>query len=265
MDSGCRLNYLFSGSGASQRALRGRVKVAVIYSVLVASMIRSHPMKKIVPDKTEKIVNRLWGLLVWLWISFLLSAPAQGQQGLKQYWDKDYGYEFDYPAGWALQEFPDGQANRDMRALLQGPNASSFLVVVEKLPKPFSRKEFQANPDQTGAVEKLMQQTVTDVYKPVSHNLKAGEMKVGSLTDLTTEMGIKYYISTLHSMKSGRPIIVAGIHAIPFSKNYRIDFIMTAFWDKAAEKQNETLKAVFNSFRLIGEKKTIGGLETPRK
>ena len=220
-------------------------------------------MKKMVSGKlTEKGLLRL---LLWLWLWVFLSAPAQAQQGLKQYWDKDYGYEFDYPAAWALQEFPEGQANRDMRVLLQGPNASSFIVVVEKLPKPFKREEFEANPDKTGAVQNLMQQTVTDVYKPVSRNLQAGEMKVGSLTDLTTDIGIKYYISTLHSMKNGRPIIVAGIHANPFYKNYRIDFLMTAFWDKAAEKQNETLKAVFNSFRLVGEKKTIGGLETPQK
>jgi hypothetical protein len=66
-------------------------------------------------------------------------------------------------------------------------------------------------------------------------------------------------------MKNGRPIIVAGIHAIPFAKNYRIDFIMTAFWDRAAEKPNETLKAVFNSFHLIGEKKTTGNFENPQK
>jgi hypothetical protein len=220
-------------------------------------------MKKIVPDNvTEK---SLLGLLVWLWVSFFISGPAQAQTGLKQYWDKDYGYEFHYPAGWALQEFPEGEANRDMRVLLQGPNGSSFMVVVEKLPKPFKREEFQAKPDKRGAVEKLMQQTVADVYTPVTRNLKAGDMKVGALTDLSTEMGIKYYISTLHSMKSGRPIIVAGIHAVPFSRNYRIDFIMTAFWDKAAEKQNEMLRAVFNSFHLIGEKKTTGSFETRQK
>ena len=220
-------------------------------------------MKKAVSNHlTEK---GLLGLLIWLWFSFFASGAAHAQQGVKQYWDKDYGYEFGYPAGWALQEFPEGEANRDMRVLLQGPNGSSFMVVVEKLPKPFSREEFEANPDKRGTVEKLMQQTVADVYATVSRNLKAGAMKVGARTDLSTELGIKYYISTLHSMKRGRPIIVAGIHEIPFSKNYRIDFIMTAFWDKAAEKQNEMLKAVFNSFHLIGEKQTIGSFETPQR
>jgi hypothetical protein len=220
-------------------------------------------MKKTAQDRLTE--TSLLGLLACLWASLFVPGPAQAQQGVKQYWDKDYDYEFDYPAGWALQEFPEGAANRDMRVLLQGPSGSSFMVVVEKLPNPFKREDFDANPDKRGTVEKLMQQTVTDVYAPVSQNLKATGMKVGALTDLSTDFGIKFYISTLHAMKAGRPIIVAGIHEIPFSKNYRIDFIMTAFWDKAAEKQNEMLKAVFNSFHLIGEKTTTGGFETPPK
>jgi hypothetical protein len=213
-------------------------------------------MAKTISHKTSD--KSLLQLVIWLWACFFIAAPARSQPGVAQYWDKDYGYEFDYPAGWPLQKFPEGEANRDMRLLLQGPNGSSFMVVVEKLPKPISRAEFEANPDRHGTVEKLIQQTVADVYTLVSSNLKAVDMKIGTVTDLTTDIGIKYYISTLHSMKSGRPIIVAGIHSLPFSKNYRIDFIMTAFWDKSAEKQNETLKTVFNSFRLIGEKRTGG-------
>ena len=209
--------------------------------------------------------KRVLGLLVWLWVWFFIPAPAPAQQGLKQYWDKDYGYEFTYPEGWALQEFPEGAANRDMRVLLQGLNGSSFMVVVEKLPKPYKREEFEASPEKRETVKKLMEQTVADVYALVSSNLKANSMKVGALTDLSTDFGIKYYISTLHAMKTGRPIIVAGIHEIPFSRSYRIDFIMTAFWDKKAEKQNETLKEVFNSFHLIGENATTGSFETPHK
>ena len=212
-------------------------------------------------DATGKSLLRL---VAWLWVGFFAAAQAPAQSGVKQYWDKDYGYQFDYPAGWAVQEFPEGETNRDMRVLLQGPNGSSFMVVVEKLDKPITRQEFEGNPDKHEFVEKLMQQTVADVYTPVSRNLKAVNMKVGALTDLTTDLAIKYYVSTLHNMKSGRPIIVAGIHAIPFSKNYRIDFIMTAFWEKSAEKQNDTLKTVFNSFRLIGEK-TPGSSVAPQQ
>jgi len=207
--------------------------------------------------------TRLLQLFACLGLGFFAVAQAHAQSGVKQYWDKDYGYQFEYPAAWPMQEFPEGETNRDMRVLLQGPNGSSFMVVVEKLDKPITRQEFEANPDKHGFVEKLMQQTVSDVYTPVSRNLKALNMKVGALTDLTTDLAIKYYISTLHSVKRGRPIIVAGIHAIPFSKNHRIDFIMTAFWEKSADKQNDTLKTVFNSFRLIGEK-TAGSEVAPQ-
>jgi hypothetical protein len=202
-------------------------------------------------------------LVAWLWISFSIAAIAPAQEPLKEYWDKEYGYEFSYPAGWTLEEFPEGQANRDMRVLLQGPSGSSFMVVVEKLPKSFTREEFDATPDKHGMVEKLIQQSLADVYTTVSHNLKATEMKVGTVTDLSTEYGIKYYISTLNMMKTGRPIIVAGIHEIPFSQNHRIDFIMTTFWNKAAEKQNDALKTVFNSFHILGDNGTTGASENP--
>ena len=226
-------------------------------------MVPSDLMEKIFADTLTK--KGALALVVWLWVAFFIAGTAQAQGRVKEYWDKEYGYEFSYPAGWALQEFPEGQANRDMRVLLQGPNGSSFMVVGEKLPKPLTREEFNANPDKHGTVEKLIQQSIADVYATVSHNLKAAEMKVGTVTDLSSETGIKYYISTLHMMKSGRPIIVAGIHVIPFSKIYRIDFIMTTFWDKAAAKHNDVLKTVFNSFNMVGENGTTGGFETPDK
>jgi hypothetical protein len=226
-------------------------------------MIPSDLMKKMFADTLTK--QRALALVVWLWVSFFNAGIVQAQGRMKEFWDKEYGYEFSYPVGWALQEFPEGQINRDMRVLLQGPNGSSFMVVGEKLPKPLTREEFDANPDKHGTVEKLIQQSIADVYATVSGNLNATEMKVGKVADLSTEKGIKYYISTLHMMKSGRPIIVAGIHVIPFAKNFRIDFVMTTFWDKAAEKHNDTLKAIFNSFHMVGETGTTGSFETPDK
>ena len=78
-------------------------------------------------------------------------------------------------------------------------------------------------------------------------------MKVGERHDLSNEFGIKFYIATLNEMKNGKPIIVAGIHAFPFNKDYSVNFTMTAFYDPAATQENERLAEVFNSFRLIGE------------
>lgn len=211
------------------------------------------------------VKKRTFGFILWVAVVFFIAGVAHAQEHIKDYWDKEYGYEFSYPARWALQKFPEGDADRDMRVLLQGPNGSTFMVVVEKLPKPFTREEFDASPDKHEVVEKLIQKTISDVYTTVSHNLQATKMKVGTVADLSSETGIKYYISTLHIMKSGRPIIMAGIHDIPFSQGYRIDFIMTTFWDKAATKQNETLKTVFNSFHVIGENDTTSGSNAPDK
>jgi len=57
-------------------------------------------------------------------------------------------------------------------------------------------------------------------------------------------------------MKNGKPIIVAGIHAFPFNKDYSVNFTMTTFYDPAATQENQRLTEVFNSFRLIGEPQT---------
>ena len=54
-------------------------------------------------------------------------------------------------------------------------------------------------------------------------------------------------------MKQGKPVIVAGIHAFPFGKRYSVNFMMTAFLDPGAKKENALLTAVFNSFHLLGE------------
>jgi hypothetical protein len=81
-------------------------------------------------------------------------------------------------------------------------------------------------------------------------------MKVGERRDLSNEFGIKFYIATLNEMKNGKPIIVAGIHAFPFNKDYSVNFTMTTFYDPAATQENQRLTDVFNSFRLIGEPQT---------
>ena len=54
-------------------------------------------------------------------------------------------------------------------------------------------------------------------------------------------------------MKNGKPIIVAGIHAFPFNKDYSVNFTMMTFYDPAATQEHQRLTEVFNSFRLIGE------------
>lgn len=183
-------------------------------------------------------------------------APASGQEELKEFLDEDYGYGFKYPAGWKLRKLPEGAAHQEMRVMLQGPNGSSFIVVVENLGQKTLKEAFENSAERNKRIEALTSQTLEQIYKTVSRNMKATNMKIGERRDLPNERAIQFYISTLHAMPAGKPIIVAGIHTYPFAKDYALNFVMTAFWDESQTAENELLLVVFNSFHLLGESKS---------
>ncbi len=197
--------------------------------------------------------NKIWRLLLLL--IFLSSgiAPA-AQPQYREYKDPEFGYLFQFPSKWEIQELPEGTQGKDIRVVIQSPDRSSFMVVVEKLHGTMTREQFEAEADRDKQVQKLIEETVEQIYRRISKDIRAVEMKVGDRMNLSNEVGIKFYISTLHTMEKGKPIVVAGIHVMPFGKSHMINFIMTALWDREAESDVETLKFVFNSFRLLGER-----------
>lgn len=182
------------------------------------------------------------------------ATVALAQPKIEEFYDKEYGYSFQYPTGWLLQSLPEGEASRDIRATLQGPNGSSFMAIVEKNGAKNAGKDDAAAEERKARVEALMSQTIEQVYKTVAANIKAVAMTVGERRDISNGVAIKFYISTLHQMPNGKPIIVAGIHSYPFGKDYAVSFIMTAFSEGTKAKEKETLVEVFNSFRLLGER-----------
>jgi hypothetical protein len=195
-----------------------------------------------------------------VWISALVVFACAGTDGgiraqnrTQEFLDKEYGYSFRYPAEWNLKQLPEGAANKEVRVRLLGPVGSSFTVIVERRGKIQSKGELDAESNRAKRVQELMQQVMAEVYESISTNIKAEQMTVGEQRDLSDESGIKFYISTLHTRPAGKPIIVAGIHSYPFSKDYSINFVMTAFWDSGATQENESLTRVFNSFHLLGE------------
>jgi hypothetical protein len=198
----------------------------------------------------KRLLALTWSLL--LVIIFANSAPSAAEIEVREFYDKEYGYEFQYPANWKIRPLPEGQANNAVRVMLQGPNAGSFTVVIDKTKRP-KKSEFVDPIERTRRVDEMMQQTVEQIYRSISAGIKALRMKVGERRDLSNEFGVKFYIATLHTMKEGKPIIVAGIHSFPFDKDYSINFTMTTFWDPAAAHENEAMTGVFNSFRLRGE------------
>jgi len=186
--------------------------------------------------------------------SLLLAATvALAQPRLEEFYDKDFGYSFQYPAGWRLQNLPEGEANRDIRAMLQGPSGSSFMAIMEKNGAKNCWKDDAAEERKT-LVQALMSRTIEQVYNTVAANIKAVTMTVGERRDISNGVAIKFYISTRHQMPDGKPIIVAGIHSYPCGKDYAVSFIMTAFSEATTGKEQETLIGVFNSFRLLGER-----------
>jgi hypothetical protein len=188
------------------------------------------------------------GLFLMVVVSIL---EAQEQPKIAEYRDPQYPYSFQYPAHWKLKKLPEGAANDDVRVSLQTPGGDSFMVIVEKRGQNPTKAEFQSDPNRSVRIDKLMDETTQEIYRTVARNLGAVETKFGEKTDLSNDDAIKFYVSSLNEMKVGEPVIVAGIHSYPFSKPYSISFMMTAFFNPGAEKENALMRAVFNSFQLI--------------
>jgi hypothetical protein len=184
---------------------------------------------------------------------------AEEQPKLAEYRDPEYAYRFQYPAHWQLRKLPEGAANDDVRVSLRTPGGDSFMVIVEKRGQNPTKTEFHSDPQRKVRVDQLIEETTQQIYRTVARNLGAVETKIGEKTDLSNDAAIKFYVSTLHRMKVGEPVIVAGIHSYPFSKPYSISFMMTAFFDPSAEKDNATMTAVFNSFHLLKAAESSGG------
>ena len=207
------------------------------------------------------MINRSAVLFFGLFLTaqFASFLGAQEQPTVAEYRDPEYAYSFQYPAHWKLKKLPEGAANDDIRVSLQTPSGDSFMVIVEKRGQNPTKAEFQSDPKRSARVDKLIDETTQEIYRTVARNLGAVETKFGEKTDLSNDAAIKFYVSSLNKMKAGEPIIVAGIHSYPFSKPYSISFVMTAFFNPGAEKENALLRAVFNSFQLVEPSESSNG------
>ncbi len=210
---------------------------------------------------TAKIAKKSCKLWVTALVLFALAtnSSAQESEKLKEFKDDAYSYRFRYPAQWKLDELPDGADSPAMRVRLRGPAGSSFVVIVEKTGQPLSKLEFQADPKAEKRVETMMRHTLEQTYHTISKNLGALSMKTGERLNLTDDHGVKFYLATLNQMKTGKPVVLAGTHVYPFSKDYSVNFIMTAF-HRGNDAETQLLTAVFNSFRMLD-----GAAEQPPK
>ena len=202
---------------------------------------------------TERIVRTNLKILAraLLFVALVVGYGSAQERGtLSEFRDEEFGYRFLYPAEWKLDSLPEGEANPGMRVRLRGVAGSSFVVIIEQTGQLLSKLEFQADRNAEKRVEAMMRQTLDQTYRAISKSLGALTMKTGEKRNLSDDYAIKYYLATLNQMKTGSPVVVAGTHAHPFSKDYSVNFIMTAF-HRGNAAENQLLTTVFNSFRLL--------------
>jgi hypothetical protein len=226
--------------------------------VLVSSSLKQTTGAEVLIKQCARLIA-----VVFLVTQSVGVGVAEEQPKIAEYRDLEYAYRFQYPAHWQLRKLPEGAANEEIRVSLQTPSGDSFMVIVEKRGQNPTKTEFHSDPERKVRVDKLIEETTQQIYRTVARNLGAVETKIGETTDLSNDAAIKFYVSTLHQMKAGEPVIVAGIHSYPFSKPYSISFMMTAFFDPKAEKDNAVMTAVFNSFHLIEGESSAGSGPTP--
>ena len=174
---------------------------------------------------------------------------------LVEYTDTEYSYGFQYPSDWKLQKpSSQGQAG-EVRVLVQSPRWGTYmLTTVGRIGnKPLSKEKVEANPNRDAAVNAMIESTVEEIYKKTSQQIGASSMTVHEKRAVPSAEGLAFYIATEHVVNTANKTLsmgVAGLHVIPFGKDYLINFVMIAPLDPNATAENELLKRIFNSFRL---------------
>ena len=192
----------------------------------------------------------------FLFILFLMVGVSAGvvDARIMEYTDNDYNYTFKFPSDWTEKEVVEQDEFGEVRVLLQGPRASSIMVLVNTLKKgkQISKEHFNRIPNRNSFVNQMMNFTVDQIYRSTSRKMNASRMIVIERQIRPSESGIKFYISTLHFINDV-PLSLAGVHTIPFGQGHVIGFVMSSILDSRTMEDNETFKQIFNSFRLIDE------------
>jgi hypothetical protein len=171
-----------------------------------------------------------------------------------EYTDNVYDFAFQFPSDWKLQKTPSPGEVGEARVLVQSPRKGGYVMaLVGKFGKSVTKEQFERSPNRESAVNGMIEWTIEQVYKQTSRNVGASRMLVSEKRGVPSDVGIKFYISTAHFVKEV-PMLVAGVHVIPFGKDYLITFLMITPVDPKAMAENEIMTKVFNSFHIVGER-----------
>jgi len=203
--------------------------------------------------KQKSVFKLISGILFVLFLMVGVSPTATDAR-IMEYTDNEYNYTFKFPSDWTEKEVVEQDELGEVRVLLQGPRASSIMVLVNTLGKgrKISKEHYNSIPNRNSFVNQMINFTVDQIYRTTSKKMNASKMIVVERQIRPSESGIKFYISTLHFINDV-PLGLAGIHTIPFGQDHVIGFVMSSILDSRTMEDNETFKHIFNSFRLIDE------------
>jgi hypothetical protein len=186
--------------------------------------------------------------------ALLVCATAFAADRPIEYQDNQYQFAFSYPQDWKLEKAVSGNEYGETRALVRHPSRPIYaMAAVRQLGKAVTKEQYDANPKRDEIVNSMMLFTMEKVYKKVSQKIGAERIVVTEKKIIPSDVGIIFFVSTLQT-KGTVPMVVFGLHAVPFAKPYIISLIMVSPVGKTAVVDYETVTMVFNSFHLLGEK-----------
>lgn len=172
----------------------------------------------------------------------------------REYVDHQYQFAFQFPADWKFEKNPPpGEAGEVLVIIRHPVKPMRVMATVGHMGKTLTKQQFQSSPIRDAMVEAMMEFTVEQVYKKTSRDMGAEKMIVSEKRVLPSDAGIRFYISTA-LIKGNVPMLMAGIHLVPFEKPYMVTFTMIGPVDPTATRDNETITRVFNSFHFLGER-----------
>ena len=140
----------------------------------------------------------------------------------------------------------------ETRVFIQGPRAA-IIAIVGNIGKTLSKSQYDSNPNSDTIVKAMIDLTVEQVYKKMSKTLNASRMTLLESKVMRSEVGIKFYVSTLQFIDGKPPVAIIGTHLVPFEKPHMIVFLMSIIADKKMKEDQRLYDNIFNSFRLVGE------------
>ena len=203
------------------------------------------------------VKTKLYALILTSLICFFMALIEKNDlfamRKMVLHMDSEYHFLFQYPSTWGLRKAPKEIEIGKVRVFIQSPDRISLLVTIESLKKKIRRNEFDNSPNQKTIINRLIENTIDKIYRKASTNMNALRMVISEKKIFPSKGYIRFDISTVHLFEKGNPILIKGIHSVPFGRNYLVSFIMTTTVGVKNTEKRESFRDVFNSFHMLND------------